>query len=384
MTDADRLPGEHAIMDSPDRAQLDRLLGFLKVDPGNVRLLVDATETAIAARDLDEADRLVGRIADAAPGSEQACYLAGLVAMNRSEFARACDIFEELAIRARSPAVAFNLAWSLAMLGRKDEALGLLDADVIGTIGAAAMLKTQLLHEAGQLDEALGVGKAALVVFPDDAGLLGVVATLALDMEDSDLARACAMRGGDHPEALAAAAVLDLREGNTVLAKTRLDASLAVRQHNPRAWIGRGLVALLEHDPASAARDIDRGADQFGRHIGSWIAAGWAHYLAGDIETARQRFERALNIDPAFAETQGSLAVIAAATGNRDEARRLMTTALRLNPQCFSAALARIMLTSNDTAAARVIVAKAMATPIGSDGLTLATYMASLTRSTLH
>ena len=51
-------------------------------------------------------------------------------------------------------------------------------------------------------------------------------------------------------------------------------------------------------------------AELFVSHIGSWVAAGWAHVIAGDRAAGRARFERALALDDRFAETQGALAVL--------------------------------------------------------------------------
>ncbi|MBN8501792.1 MAG: tetratricopeptide repeat protein, partial [Sphingomonadales bacterium] len=297
---------------------------------------------------------------------------------------RAIALLEPLAGIEAPPNVMFNLAWSKAMVGAKDEALELLAASTTTAFPAAAMLRTQLLHEAGDFEGALAFGKQALAQHPDDAGLNSAVATLALDLEDLELARACAVRGGEHPEALAAIGMLVMQDGNPAEARASFEQSLAKRQHNPRAWIGRGLTRLVEHDPAAAADDLDCGAQQFGDHIGSWIAAGWAHYLSGDINAAGQRFERALAIDPAFAESHGSLAVIDITRGDEKSARRRLTTALRLDRNCFSAALAQAMLQVDNPAAARKLIEQAFETPLNARGMTIAGYLAGMARPTVH
>ena len=364
--------------------QLDRLLGFLAVDPVNQALLIDAIETALAVPALDIAERLVNQLGELRPGSFEAGYFAAALAMSRRDFAGAAQLLQPLVELGAPPNARFNLAWSKSMIGEKQGALELLDPETTGEIAAAAMLRTQLLHEAGDFEGAMESGQHALERFPDDAGLNSAMATLALDLEDLELARACAARGGEHPEALAAVGVLDMQDGDPAAARAHFDRSIAIREHNPRAWVGRGLTRLVEHDPAAAASDIDRGAQQFGDHIGSWIAAGWAHYLAGDLGAAAQRFERAYAIDPNFAESHGSLAVIEAAVGNRDAAERRMNTAFRLDRECFSAVLARIMLEAGDPAAARGLIEKAFNTPLGQSGMTVASYMAGMAKPTLH
>lgn len=364
-------------------ARLERLLGYLKADADNPALLADAVQAALDADELDQAEQLDRHLMAVTPEGFEGRYLASVIAMRRRDFAAAADVLEALMAESDQPSVRFNLAWSRAMLGDKAASRALLDDRTTAQIAAAAMLKLQLLHEAAELDEAHAFGQAALKQHSDDAGLLAAMATLALDMEDSELARRCALKAGDHPEALAASGMLDLQDGSIETAQAFFDKSLATREHNPRAWIGRGLTGLLRQDP-QATMDLDRGAQQFGNHIGSWIAAGWGHFIAGDIAAAQDRFERAMAIDPTFAESHGSLAVIDVAAGRLDEARRRMTTALRLDRECFSAALAQVMLLSDDPAKAQEIVARAMHTPLNDEGMTIAGYMAGLSRPTVH
>jgi len=366
------------------RARLSRLLGFLESEPDNVELLLDAAEAALDTDDLGTAEILIDRVQAVTPGGAAGAYLKAMLAMKRSRFGEARDILTALSLREDAPNIRFSLAWCQAMLGDKAAALEELNNETVEQIAAAAMLRMQLLHEAGELDGALELGKGALTRFPDDLGLLSALATLALDVEDVDLARVCASRGGDHPEALAAAGVLDLCDGDPEAAQAHFDRSLAIRGQNPRAWIGRGLSALIRSDATGAAGDLDRGAQQFGDHVGSWIAAGWAYYLAGDMPSAAERFERALALDPNFAECHGALAVIDLAQGDTQSARRRTSIALRLDRNCFSAALAQLLMSSDNPEQSRAILDQAFHTPIGSTGLTMAAYVAGLSRPTIH
>ena len=370
-------------MTSTDSDRLARLLSYLDADPLNPALLTEAVEAAIAGGDLDRAATLAERLREVLPGGFEGAYLGSVIAMRRGDFAGAAGTLEKLLPDHDHPNVRFNLAWSRAMLGEKRSALALLDEATAGAIPAAAMLRVQLTHEAGDFDAAFALGKAALERHPEDAGLLAATAMLAIDVEEPELAREWAKRAGAHPEALAVSGLLELHDGEPAAARQMFDRSLAVRDDNPRAWIGRGLAGLAENIPGEAARDIDRGAQQFGDHIGSWIAAGWAHFLAGDAEAARQRFERALALDQNFAESQGSLAALSALRGDREEARRRSLVALRLDRECFTAALAQALL-SETPAKAQDIVAKAMHTPINERGLTMMSFMAGISRPTVH
>lgn len=365
-------------MNATDSDKLVRLLTYLESDPFNADLLTEAVETSLDIGELDQAEALNTRLIEVLPIDFRGPYYTGMIAMKRGEFDKAAAGLARLLEEHDYPNVRFGLAWSKAMVGKKHDVLPLLDDRTIEAIPAAAMLKVQVMHENGDFDGAFAVAHQVMALHPADPGLMAAIATLATDMEDMELARHCAQQAGEHPEGLAVSALIELQSGDLVTARHLYDRSISIRDHNPRAWVGRGLSALLAQAPEDAARDIDRGAQQFGDHIGSWIAAGWAHCLAGDLKAARQRFEHALAIDHSFAETHGSLAVIDILAGDQDAARRKIMTALRLDRECFAAALAQVLLSSDDPAKARQIVEQAMQTPLNEKGLTIAGYIAGL------
>ena len=116
----------------------------------------------------------------------------------------------------------------------------------------------------------------------------------------------------------------------------------------------------------------------FAEHVGSWIAAGWAHVIKGDLEAGRRCFEKALALDHNFSESHGSLGVIAILENRFDDARPLAATALRLDKQSFSGALAHALLlqSQNKPDLARKIIDRALNTPIDASGKTIAQAMA--------
>ncbi|QUL37951.1 tetratricopeptide repeat protein [Erythrobacter sp. JK5] len=134
------------------------------------------------------------------------------------------------------------------------------------------------------------------------------------------------------------------------------------------------LSELAANRPADALAHLDRGAEQFGDHLGSWLASGWAYFLAGDVATARARFEKALELDDTFGEGHGSLAALDAMAGDLEAARRRMEIARRLDNQSFSAALAGIVIAEaeGNPDRARRIFEIASSQPLSHDGKTLA------------
>jgi len=362
-------------------AEYDQLAAFLRADPDNPALLADAARAALAAGHTDEAVALAARHRALEGPTPETDHVAGLAAMAARDWPAAAAAFRAMLDKGvDEPGVRYNLAWSLVMGGDGEAALPLLDDRVADTVPQGAQLLVGLLHARGDMERAEAVARAATERFPDHRGLNAAVSTLAIDLEDLHLARIAAERAGDHPEALVTQATLAL-DGEEVANAGRLfDAALARDPNNPRAVIGRGLVALAGDDRAVAVADLDRGAELFGTHLGSWIAAGWAHVLAGDAAAARERFERALAVDDGFAEAHGSLAVLDLLAGDVEAGRRRTEVAQRLDRESFSAALAAAMLAAGggDRARAEKIVTLALSTPVEGSGRTIGQALARM------
>lgn len=359
-------------------ARLKRLLGFLQDDPGNVRLVEEAATVAYEDHSLDLAAELLEQRAGLATMTPAMKNLQGLVAMARHRYQEAVTVFEALRLEADDPVLKFNLAWSKAMLGAWQEALDLLDDAVIAVSPRGPALKILMMHHLELYDEGLTCGAELARRYPSDEALMGALATLAVDAEKTDLAAAYAAKAGDHPEGRTALGILALGEQNTEDSLRLFEQALAKQPNNARAWVGKGLGLLASGQADAGAEAIDKGADLFGDHLGSWVASGWAHFVRGDYAKARASFERAEAADDTFAETHGGLAVIDILEGNEAEGRRRREIAHRLDKNCFGAALATILLLdkSGHKAAALKVRDAAMSMPVGLNGQTLAQALA--------
>lgn len=364
-----------------NEAGYQRLLGYLEQDPDNHALLTDAAEAAIAAGHADAALGLLDRAASrSAPGPRER-NLAGLAAMHSEQFGDAIATFAAMLDDGiDNPAIRFNLAWSRAVSGDTEGALAMLDNAVCEALPQAAALDVRLRHAAGQFEEAYQRGKQYLDLYTEDPALNAAMSVLAIDMNEPDLAAACAAKAPGNPDALTTLGTLALDGKDASQAKALFDEALARNPKAPRAWVGRGLAELLTGQADKALADIDRGAELFGSHLGSWIAAGWAHFVNGDIAMSRARFEHALALDPTFAETHGSLAVLDILAGDIDAARERATIAARLDRQSYAAALAQAMLSagSGDAEKSRAIIERALQAPLDGTGRTLAQALARM------
>lgn len=354
---------------------LTGMLGFLKSDPQNLSLISDTAEVALDVNDLDLVKDLLVRYKTIAPFSDKQVGLSGLLAIQSKDFELASQQFSKLLENnSKDTAIRFNLAWSLSMLKEYDAAIKTIDEKTANTLPQAAMLEVQIMHQLGKFEEAGIRAKQHLETHPDDTGLAAAISVLAMDNDDEELARLCAQKGGDHPDALTTLATLALDDDDSEQALELFDKALAINPHGPRTWIGKGLAQLASGDTKDAAKNIDHGAEMFGSHLGSWIASGWAYFIMDDLETSRERFEHALGIDDTFAETHGSLAVLNVLSGNIDQAKTGVRTAMRLDRECFSAALAQTLIFSSqgNPDAAKKIFDRAINTPIDGSDRTIA------------
>lgn len=360
-------------------ARLERLLEYLDQDRDNLSLAADCANAALTLGRVGLAQEILAPFDTSDRLDMPSRNIAGIAAMRGGDQKTAQRHFTALLDQSpHDAAIRFNLAWSQALAGDHQAARETLGTVTDTDLPQAAMLDLQLDHHLGNFEAAEVKLTDYLSRFPDYAPLHAVASVLAMDLDQSDIARQCAEMGGDHPDALSTLGVLELGEQRLEAARELFLRSLESRPQNPRANIGFGLVELASGNSRAALSYLDLGANQFGDHLGSWLAAGWAHLLAGDRETARERFETALEKDDNFGEAQGSLAALDAFAGDFESARHRVEIALRLDRQSFSAALAGMILATadGDQEKARRIFEMAARQSLTPDGKTLTDLLA--------
>ena len=370
-------------MNSVAEPRLSRLLGYLVADPANLNLLGEAAEAAFEDEAWPSFDDLIARYGALSALPPVLLNLRGLSALRRRDHAAAAgDFAEVLRTEPDAAQVRFNLAWCLALLGDWAQTADLIDEAAAQEAPAAAALKVQALHHLGELDAALSWGRQALERRPDAPRLASALAAAALDVEQLELAARYADLAGDQPQAHAVQGMLLLGEDQPERALQFFETALAQAPSEGRALLGVGLAKLALGDYAGAAGWIDKAADVFRTHAGSWVASAWAYFAAGDAQTSRARFEAAMAADDAFAEVHGGLAVLDVLAGDLESARRRADVALRLDRECFAAALARVLLLTQDGdhVAAERLRTVALNTPAGLGGRTIAQAMSRIGR----
>ena len=369
-------------MTNPVEAErLKTLLGFVEEDPDNVNLLRDAVDCALLSGEKQQAGLLIDKLKELGEWSDQDENGRAITLMQSGDTEQAVELFEGL--RAGRPddlTLAFNLAWARALGKDFEGARTELTEEMTVALPQAALLDIQLLHDAGEFEAAADKAHSYIKQHGDYEPLLAAVSVLALDIEDRDLARQCAAKSADHPDGLTSLATLTLEDGDPAKAQDMFKRALSIQDQSPRAWIGLGLSRMAQGDHEQAAELLEKGAELFGSHLGSWIAAGWSYLLSGKPDLAKTRFLHALKIDDTFAETHGSLAVMEVLDGDLDAARRLISIAQRLDRSSFSAAFANVLIAAGEEDQERAgrIMELALKQPLGDGSGTLADAIARM------
>jgi tetratricopeptide (TPR) repeat protein len=366
---------------SDGMSRLKVLQGYLDSDPHNLNLIADAAEAALFESRLNEAQELIDRYRSQSNLTPPLMNIAGIVAMRQGQCDEAAAIFDSLlASGVDDPSVRFNRAWVSALLGEHETVLSLLDEDAVAVTPRAAALRVQAHHHLGQLEEALAEGEALTERFPGNDALLGALSVAAMDNDDYALAKHYAETAQGGSDALTTRGLVALNDDDPAGAINLFDRALDEHPGAPRAWLGKGLGLLAGGNADAAVPCLEKGAQIFEDHLGSWIALGWTHFVRKDMSAARAAFEEALRHDDNFAETHGALAVMDLVDNQIDSARRRTDIALRLDKECFGGILARTLLLEMDgkPELAAKIRDRAMSMPMSVDGKTLAQAMAGL------
>ncbi|WP_426000359.1 tetratricopeptide repeat protein [Caulobacter sp. DWR1-3-2b1] len=368
-------------MTASTASRLDRLLGFLEQDAANLSLIAEAASAAIDENRPELIPSLVQRYAKIAPPTAALRNLSGLAALRESRIDEAREIFAQLlAEEHQDPALRFNLAWCLALGHDWTTVDTLLDSETLSTTPEAARLKLQALHHLARLDEALALGEQWIAAGRGSEALLGALTTIALDAEAFETAERYAAQIPGTLPGLTTQGMLALNAERADRAGSLFEDALRQAPGDGRAQLGMGLSLLSQGEHAPAARWLDQAAETFGDHLGSWVAAGWAHFVVGDLDSSRTRFEAALALDETFSEAHGGLAVIDLLQGAADSAEQRARRAMRLDRAGFGGALATSMLADQrgDAQTAQRIRETALNAPAGPGGRTILQSMSSI------
>jgi len=217
---------------------------------------------------------------------------------------------------------------------------GLNDADSLRYLAYA-------LHRTGGAKEALEVVDAWLKIAPS-AATAGYRALVQMDGGD--------MEGAVQFASQVVAAEPDESSANLVLgiwsiekqqiddAKARFERLTSAEPENARAWVGLALTQLYAQQHEASVASFERALQLAPDNVGMLVALAWTHFTNRDIAAAERTFRRAIAVERTFGEAHGGLALVLVWQNRRDEARREITLARRLDSNGFGLAYAQSVL----------------------------------------
>lgn len=366
---------------SADEARLLRMAAYIKADPGNVRLVREAGELALALGQAEHALPWLEAALGLHPGDKAMLGLKGNLLLAAGQAPQAEAFFAGLRGAGETdPAVAFNLSYAQMLQGKDQEGLASLERippEARTDLPRLPILRAQLLYRMHRIDEALAEIEAFLKAFPDDAEALGLRALLQLDSGNSTAAaRAAAVLlqrqpGAWIPNYVLGALALETQDERG--SESRFSAAVEAAPGIGRAWSGYGFAALMRMDLAAAAERFGRAVQLMPDHLGTWHGLAWTQILLGKLDGARDAIERAMELDRNFAENHGTLAALDAMQGRTADAELGVKRALRLDPRCASAWYATSLLRrkTGDAAGADTIVERYLSGQKLKDGTAL-------------
>ena len=115
-----------------------------------------------------------------------------------------------------------------------------------------------------------------------------------------------------------------------------------------------------------AAASLQKAANQLHNHLGTLNALAWVYILKKDAIQAETTLLRALEMDRTFAETHGTLAIVALMKGNLDSAVQAVKRANGLDRENFAGNFANSLIqqVSGNPTQARAIMEKLLTSPV--------------------
>jgi Tfp pilus assembly protein PilF len=359
--------------------RLQRLAAYLEQDPGNVNLLADACDAAIACGRHAQAEGYIDSAERLAGAGAPWLFRRARIALVRRELPRAAELLS----RARElagdhPVLAHDLASVQLLQGAFEDCLQTVQAWLeparAAELDAAQLQALQLLwlralHRLGRGGEALAWAKAQAAAGTLQPAACGAASLVAVDHEDFAAAREWAdtalAADPRQVEALVARASVALAQRDPGQARHLLQQALEANPDDGRTWSALGMASLQAQDLPLARSQLERALRSMPDHVGTWHALGWTRLLQGDRPGALEAFRGALALDRNFAETHGALGLVLGLTGDEAASRQHLELAQRLDAGNVTGRYARALLAgeAGDRAALERLAARLLDRP---------------------
>lgn len=317
-------------------ADFDRALAQ---QPANIRALLGRVQINLSGGDLEQAKTDIATLQSRAPGHPKVLHFSGAIALLEKDLDKA-DILLHKALNADPTNLQIQTLLGAVNFyrGNYEAAHGFL-TQVLQAQPAllpAIKLLASVQHQLKQSDAVVTLLEPAQRLYPNDAQLMAMLGTAYMQVkrfeEGSDLMSRAIEIAPDLAAYRTQLALGLMAQGKRGEAITELENTISMDQ----GFVQADVLLVLSHlnkqefDKALAAsqalekREPDNPV--------SYNLTGLAYLMAGDLEKAEQRFNKALEIDPGFITAEANLARMALKKNDLAQARTHYQRALKQSP----------------------------------------------------
>lgn len=318
--------------------RLERLTGFLNLDPDNARLLCECAELGRMLKD-KRAKTWADRALSLTPDAGNALYICGLFALDDENFSLAEKHFEKaLILNDLGENVRYGLA--LAQFFSHKPALALttlkplvIRGDALSSEMLLLLARTHfMLNDTQEAEHNL---KILLDQEPKHVDAHGLLALLYSDLDRFDEAQSHAEAAlsidPEQRDAGLAYANIALNQQQIERATSLFDALVKRYPKSARAWLGAGLCALAKNDAVEGEKCLQHCLPQLEKHTGLWSALGWSQLAQNKMGNAEISFQNAITHNPDDANAYGGLASVYLLSDRSEKADEILARGKNLD-----------------------------------------------------
>jgi tetratricopeptide (TPR) repeat protein len=341
-----------ADMTTAERNTLDRMLSYLKKDPYNISLFCETLNLAVELDLKKIVKQLITHGKYIKCDSPAFLGSALYVLLKEGNYTDAILVGELALLKGDSDVnVRRNLVYAYSYTKKYADIVKVItmEPDLFSIPVDLKLIYARALYHLGKEQDAIGVLMAIHQIDPLNSELLGLLALLydAVDNPQGLIyaKKALAIDPNQHDALLAAGDIyLDLQEEEQ--AEIFYQRLISVNPKSGRAWSGLAQIAFSNMRIEQAEQFARTSIHYMKNHIGTWHILAWCLIIQVNPELieAREAVNQAYILDRNFAETHGTFAVLDALEMKNNQAEKYIRTALKLNPNCWSAHYAKIIL----------------------------------------
>lgn len=331
--------------------KLSQYLHFLEQDPDNFNLLLSVSDSyrqlgdfASAQLYLDKAKRI----------DSEACFAQqGIIDLNLGHFEEAKEALQKALLKEDLPILRYGLAvcyYSLHDINKGIEILSPLLTHGSSTY-EVELLMAKLLYQSNRHDEAIRSLETTVDNHGQTGEALALLAQLYFDKDELELADKAVQQAlvisPNNYEAQVLHILLHLTEDNAGL--EQINKLLAKETQDARLWFALGTIRLREIKLQDAEEAFLKAAELEPLFCDNWISLGWCQLFLDKLDEAEHSYKKSIAIYQEGAEGWGGLALVCALQEDLEKTDTLIHKAKALDPHCFLADLAQILLSQTNS-----------------------------------